>query len=67
MLAGPMGRVSISSDARESLDELPSIDSGVVVLSSKKDEGSDEMMVLCDHSEDDDHHRVSPLLSDSRL
>ncbi len=34
MLAGPMGRVSISSDAMESLDELPSTDSGVVVLNS---------------------------------
>ena len=66
-MAGPMGRVSISSDARESLDELPSIDSGVVVLSSKKDEGSDEMRVLCDHSEDDDHPRVSSPLSESPL
>ena len=67
MLAGPMGRVSISSDVMESVDEFSSIDSGVVVLSSKRDEGSDEKMVWCDHSEDDDHPRVSVLLSDSPL
>jgi hypothetical protein len=29
----------------ESVDEFSSIDSGVVVLSSKRDEGSDEKMV----------------------
>ena len=49
----------------ESLDELPSIDSGLVVLSSKKDEGSDAKRVFCDNSEDDDHPRLSLLLSDS--
>ena len=67
MLAGPMGRVSISSDVMESVDEFSSIDSGVVVLSLKRDEGSDEKMVWWDHSEDDDHPRVSLLLSDSPL
>ncbi len=67
MLAGPMGRVSISSDVTESVDEFPSTDSGVVVLSSQRDDGSDEKIVWCDHSEDDDHPRVSLLLSDSPL
>ncbi len=67
MLALPMGRVSISSDVMESVDELSSIDSGVVVPSSKRDDGSDEKMVWCDHSEDDDHPRVFLLLSDSPL
>jgi hypothetical protein len=46
------------------MDELPSTDSGIVVLSSKKDDGSDEKRVLCDYFEDDDHTRVSLLLSD---
>ncbi len=67
MLAGPMGQVSISSDAMESVDEFPSIDSGVVLLSSKRVDGSDEKIVWCDHSEDDDHPQVSLLLSDSPL
>ncbi len=67
MLAGPMGRVSISFDVMESVDELSSIDSGVVVLSSKRDDGYDKKMVWCDHSDDDDHPRVSLLLSDSPL
>ncbi len=53
MLAGPRGWVLISSVISESSVEI-SKDSGVVVLSSKNEEGSDEAMVSLDHSEDDD-------------
>ena len=53
MLAGPTGWVLISSVSSESSVEI-SKDSGVVVLSSKNEEGSDEAIVSLDHSEDDD-------------
>jgi len=53
MLAGPTGWVLISSVSSESSVEI-SKDSGVVVLSSKNAEGSDEAIVSLDHSEDDD-------------
>ena len=53
MLAGPTGWVLISSVSSESSLEI-SKDSGVVVLSSKNEEGSDEAIVSLDHSEDDD-------------
>ena len=53
MLAGPMGWVLISSVISESSVEI-SKDSGVVVLSSKNEDGSDEAIVSLDHSDDDD-------------
>ena len=53
MLAGPMGWVLISSVSSESSVEI-SKDSGVVVLSSKNEDGSDEAIVSLDHSEEDD-------------
>ena len=53
MLAGPTGWVLISSVSCESSVEI-SKDSGVVVLSSKNEDGSDEAMVSLDHSDDDD-------------
>ena len=53
MLAGPTGWVLISSVISESSVEI-SKDSGVVVLSSKNEDGSDEAIVSLDHSEDDD-------------
>jgi hypothetical protein len=57
MLAGPTGWVLISSVTSESSVET-SKDSGLVVLSSKKEEGSDEAIVSFDHSEDDDEDEV---------
>ena len=53
MLAGPTGWVLISSVFSESSLEI-SKDSGLVVLSSKNKDGSDEAIVYLDHSEDDD-------------
>ena len=49
----PSNWVLISSVIIESSVET-SKDSGVVVLSSKNDDGSDEAIVSLDHSEDDD-------------
>ena len=53
MLAGPTGFVLISSVSSESSVEI-SKDSGVVVLSSKNEDGLDEAIVPLDHSEDND-------------
>ena len=53
MLAGPMVWVLISSVISESSVEI-SKDSGVVLLSSKNEDGSDEAIVSLDHSEDED-------------
>ena len=61
MLAGPTGWVLISSVIRESSVET-SKDSGVVVLSSKNEAGSDESIVSLDHSEDEDDEDEVDLL-----